>query len=240
MRPATCSTTPALILALFLAACGPAESGGGGSDGGGGPDVDGGVVDPGRDAGAPAITVCLPGCTAAADCVQGAGMLPAYDADNYACEAGVCRYTGCRSDAECPMTPGSARPPRCAMGAEGVPVCQPGCAAPSDCAQGGGTLPAYDADNYACEAGVCRYTGCLTDDECAAIPGGMPYVCRDPGTGLRVCVPSCASPADCVSGTGLPAFDADNYACEAGACRYTGCRADAECAGLGSSAYVCR
>ncbi len=232
MRPTTITALITLGLAASaLTACDPAA-----------PDMptDPAAPDMPTDPAAPDMpTVCRAGCTTAADCVQGGGTLTAYDADNYACESGVCRYTGCRSDTECLAMPGSAQ--RCVASWGGVPVCQLGCAAPVDCVQGGGALPAYDADNYACESGACRYLGCRSDDECAAIPSRMGYVCRDPGTGTTVCVPGCASPTDCVSGSGLPAYDADNYACEAGACRYTGCRDDAECAGLGGGAsYVCR
>lgn len=41
---------------------------------------------------------CFASCTAASDCSSAS---PAYDADNYACRSSVCRYTGCKSDAEC-------------------------------------------------------------------------------------------------------------------------------------------
>ncbi|MEQ8456321.1 MAG: hypothetical protein RLO52_15750 [Sandaracinaceae bacterium] len=113
--------------------------------------------------------------------------------------------------------------------------CQLGCASVADCAT---ASPAFDADNYACEGGACRYTGCVDDGECRATFMDDRYVCRDPGTGTRSCVQGCASAADC--GTGTPAFDADNYACEGGLCFYTGCRTDAECeATFMSSAYGC-
>jgi hypothetical protein len=37
-------------------------------------------------------------CTVAADC---ATTSAAYDADNYACDSGLCHYVGCKNDAEC-------------------------------------------------------------------------------------------------------------------------------------------
>lgn len=38
--------------------------------------------------------------------------------------------------------------------------------------------PAFDADNYECSGGVCRYLGCNADGECAATFSDARYVCR--------------------------------------------------------------
>ena len=105
------------------------------------------------------------------------------------------------------------------------------CDAPADCDLGAG--PAYDADNYACVSGGCVYQGCNTTSECQTLGD---YVCHDAGLGTRHCFPACAGPADCDLGAG-PAFDADNYTCDEGACLYAGCNDTSECAALGD--YVC-
>jgi hypothetical protein len=119
---------------------------------------------------------CSEVCFSPSDC---ASPSPAVDADNYACESGVCRYLGCLNDSECMATFGVA-------GGEwvcretvpgGPPTCSEVCRSPADCAS---AAPSVDADNYACEAGICRYLGCLNDAECMATfgPGGGEWLCR--------------------------------------------------------------
>ncbi len=196
--------------------------------------------DSGRDAGATPLRVCQLGCTVTSDCTTAS---PAFDADNYRCESGVCRYTGCVSDAECRSTFSSDRYV-CRDPGTGVRSCLIGCATPADCTTGS---PAFDADNYRCASGVCLYEGCNDDAECTA-SFGAGYGCRalePPATPLPIptatdnCVRLCSVVADC--STGSPAFDADNYACTSGACVYAGCRDDAECrSSLSSDSYVCR
>ena len=117
--------------------------------------------------------------------------------------------------------------------------------AAADCGSG---TPAFDTDNYSCTAGTCRYDGCNTDTECRSTFGSSAHICATaapPDTGLpiplaeRNCVLGCTGAADC--STGSAAFDADNYACISGACRYEGCNDDAECrASFMSATYVCR
>jgi hypothetical protein len=208
------------------------------------PGSDGSV--PGTDSGGgsadagPPLAFCQIGCTAAADCTSGSA---AFDADNYRCEAGVCRYTGCNSDAECEAS-FSSTAYTCATIEGGQRTCVMRCSVAADCGSSG----AFDGDNYRCDVGHCVYTGCNTDAECQASFSSIAYVCRDvlpPDTGLplptarRNCVLGCATMADC--STASAAFDADNYRCEAGACRYEGCNDDAECASsFMSSRYVCR
>jgi hypothetical protein len=120
--------------------------------------------------------------------------------------------------------------------ASSYPFCRMGCSAPADCATP--SLELYDATHYACEAGICRWTGCQDDAECQAAFSSSGYACRVV-SGLAQCVETCAGPSDC--GSGLAAFDADNYTCGGGTCTYTGCRDDAECASTFSSdRYVCR
>jgi hypothetical protein len=50
-----------------------------------------------------------------------------------------------------------------------------GCQTAADCKTDSG---AYDADNYACDSGKCRYLGCANDAECATTFGSPSYVCR--------------------------------------------------------------
>ncbi len=113
-------------------------------------------------------------------------------------------------------------------------LCRLGCATSADCTT---PSPAFDADNYRCESGSCRYTGCVDDAECAATFASADYACHDLGTGSRACLERCTTSADCGSAPG--AFDADNYRCESGACRYQGCNTDAECETTFGSAYGC-
>jgi hypothetical protein len=204
------------------------------------PGVDAGP--PAPDAAVPPIAFCRIGCAAPADCATAGVAL--YDASHYACEAGLCRWTGCRADDECRAV--FMRADYACRDVGGLAQCVQTCATATDC--GSGTA-AFDGDNYECRGGVCTYTGCRDDVECAATFSSSRYVCRRaslPDTGLpiptaeRNCVLGCASASDCAQASG--AFDADNYTCSAeGACVYAGCRDDAECcASFMADRYVCR
>jgi hypothetical protein len=171
----------------------------------------------------PLVKACYAQCTVAANCAQNVAYM---DADNYACTSNYCHYLGCNTDAEC-QTLG---PWACRDQGAGMKLCVHTCSTTADCTQ---NVAYMDADNYACEAGWCRYLGCNTDAECQTIGA---YACRDQGSGTRYCVHTCSVPADCSAGVAYS--DADNYACEAGVCRYTGCNSDNECQTIG--AYVCR
>ena len=179
------------------------------------------------------VATCKQACKAAADCVS--PQAPAWlDLDNFACKAGTCAYVGCHSTDECESTIALA----CAEVAPGLNTCQPACTATADCAPAGS--PAWaDADNYACVQGVCKYTGCNADDECKAIGN---YACRDAGGGVKTCVMKCSQAADCAVPNAPASVDADNFGCEGDVCKYTGCKADTECSGLGASgtAWVCK
>ena len=255
----------ACALLLLISGCGDSRDAADGSvpgmDGGVPPGSDGGGVDasgtdsgappdgdlPGSDAGGtdgggpgPSLALCVLGCGVDADCTTSS---PAFDADNYRCDAGACVYTGCNTDAECRTT--FSNPDYvCRDPGTGLASCLESCATSADCGSG---TPAFDADNYRCDGGVCIYTGCNTDAECeSTFIGG--YGCFDvepPATPLplptatRNCVRRCATADDCATDSG--AFGADNYRCEAAACRWEGCNDDAECrTSLSSSAYVCR
>lgn len=247
----------AVALGALALACGDSRTGGGdGSvarddagarDGstsvdGGAPGDAGAVSDAARpsDGGGPALSFCQLGCTTGADCSTPSA---AFDEDNYRCEVGVCRYTGCNDDDECRATFASERYV-CRDPGTGLRSCLLGCTSAADCSTG---TAAFDADNYRCTDGVCIYEGCNEDVECTATFGAG-YGCRDaepPSTPLplpaarRNCVRLCAAASDCATDSG--AFSADNYACRAGACVWLGCGSDVECrATLSSDAYVCR
>ena len=161
-------------------------------------------------------------CEQAADCDQG---LPAFDADNFECAAGVCVYAGCNSDAECGNL-GICRE----IGGDAFARCHPACASAADCAIDGGG-PLDDAENYQCIEGACAWTGCLDDAECVEV-NGEGHVCREfPDLygefQYRSCVATCTAPADCAE-EGAGRGEA-NYACQEGACRYLGCFGDSDC-----------
>jgi hypothetical protein len=107
------------------------------------------------------MSACVKGCSAPADCSLAS---PAYDADNWRCEGGGCRYTGCNNDAECAGSFPNMNM-ACAAIPSGIRVCLSRCTTAADCAM---SLPAYDADNYRCDNGVCAYLGCHDDAECDA------------------------------------------------------------------------
>jgi hypothetical protein len=204
------------------ATSGPGSGGSAGSSGSG--------ASSGAGGSAPQLDYCLPACASAGDCDLGAG--PAWDADNYLCDGGACKYQGCNSDSEC-MAQGNmvCRDSNDVLGLGSSLSCVFTCATAADCDYGGG--PAYDGDNYACSNGGCIYTGCNSDSECMA-QGNL--VCHDTGAGLSLCTYACTTPADCDYGGGA-AYDADNYSCLAGACEYQGCNSTSECMSLGN--HVC-
>lgn len=125
---------------------------------------------------------------------------------------------------------------------EPVPYCRSECTTAADCALVGGP-PHIDEDNYACVEGACEYLGCLREAECDAL-GASPdtFTCyREPGAAIRLCVRQCATVSDCIVEGATGAQDADNYECDDGACRYLGCRNDAECVtSLGAGAICVR
>jgi hypothetical protein len=147
---------------------------------------------------------------------------PVADEDNYVCEDGGCRPTGCNSDAECDsQIAGNV----CRLHPIfGLPNCDPGCITVVDCST---DSILYDADNYECEGGVCRHLGCNNDAECEVAFGTRPSACVDIGFGLPMCVLTCQTPADC--SLGIDYADTDNYRCEDNLCIPLGCLSDGEC-----------
>ncbi|MBZ0233386.1 MAG: hypothetical protein K8M05_13745 [Deltaproteobacteria bacterium] len=197
------------------------DGGGGGGDGGGGPDAP------------PPLPVCVPSCSTAADCGTGpAGSI--IDANNYACDGGVCRWLGCLSTAECVATYGTqAWTCEAAFGAT-VPTCWPTCTSATQCANP--NSPLLGADNYACDGGKCRWLGCNDTSECTAANMSSAWTCRKQ-SGMRNCFHTCTTPSDCA--TASAPYDADNYDCVAGTCLWTGCNTTAECMSVDPD-WVCR
>lgn len=111
---------------------------------------------------------CLRSCTTAAQCSLNT---EGFDEDNFECREGGCVYTGCASDADCAALGSDAT---CVQVA-GAPFagCLETCAEAADCDQG---TAAFDDDNYTCDDGVCMFTGCNDDQECASLGAGL--VCR--------------------------------------------------------------
>ena len=183
-------------------------------------------------------------CGVSMACGGGGGRRAGADASAPGTDASVVLPDGAVVfDASVPdsATPGTdAGPPPTPLS-----FCQLGCTAAANCTT---ASAAFDADNYRCDTGRCVYTGCNGDAECAATFSDPRYVCRavvPPSGGLPVpeaaqnCVLGCTVASDC--STPSAAFDADNYECIEGACHYTGCNADAECASTFSDVrYICR
>lgn len=115
---------------------------------------------------------CWPACSTPADCANPDSAI--LGEDNYDCTGGRCAWTGCNSTAECIEAYGTPDW-RCeARGGSTVASCWPTCTSPADCAS---AHPAFDVDNYACNDGVCEYTGCNSTKECTAID--VDYVCPE-------------------------------------------------------------
>ncbi|MEC7985447.1 MAG: hypothetical protein VX278_09800 [Myxococcota bacterium] len=165
---------------------------------------------------------CTASCTVASDC----GTSLAYmDADNHICQDNACVYMGCNDDSECADLGDYV----CA-GTGGNKACLQTCTTPTDC----GTGYLYmDEDNYLCENGACVYQGCNDDAECAEL--GY-YTCyAGEGYTVPACLESCERELDCSMGASYA--DEDNYTCQDGACLYSGCNDDSECADLGD--FIC-
>jgi hypothetical protein len=103
-------------------------------------------------------------CAAAADCaIPGSGLT---NNEHFACTAGTCTWTGCKSDGECQTALQSSnyvceKPPGATTAA-----CLPTCQTPADCAIPGTKL--NDAQHFACKANRCEWLGCTSTAECAA------------------------------------------------------------------------
>lgn len=176
---------------------------------------------------------CVEVCRVASDCAVVGSAL--YDDDNWTCDAGTCAWRGCLDDDECAVLGDYA----CREDGSGTRACVERCRTSEDCTYTG--APAYqDADNFTCAAGVCRWDGCRSDDECAGLGD---RACATPfGLAVPTCVERCRTQADCA--TGAPpggAYDVDNYVCIDRLCLWKGCLGDAECVtSFADPDYVCR
>ncbi len=125
---------------------------------------------------------CLAACATPSDCPHPSRIdSPLYGADNYECKNGVCSYVGCHSSEECQQgITGTGMTWVCSSALYGFPTCSNPCSTPSDCAYLPDN-PLFGADNYACDQGLCRRLGCLSDGECADAYAatGLTYVCAD-------------------------------------------------------------
>jgi hypothetical protein len=184
--------------------------------------------------GAGHVALCLRSCQTAADCSQDS---PTHDTDNYACTDGACEYLGCHSDAECNASMNGTTYTCKTDPALPTPYCAETCRTNTDC--GSSSSPVYDADHFACTDGECDYLGCKSDAECTSV--GPDYFCAtDPMYPVPYCLKHCQTGADCSEG--LPALDADNYACTGNStCQYVGCKTDQECKdSFNDIHYVCK
>jgi hypothetical protein len=172
------------------------------------------------DAAGSGRAICARACEAPSDCADGSAA--DMSADNYACEDGFCAYLGCLSDAEClEAYPGKNVGCAAKNGISLVPMCTFKCDTVAGCAQ---YAAAYDDDNYACASGFCVYTGCNSDEECQQSAPSANYACRQAeGSTVKVCVPTCATAADCAEA-------AEGPSCVNSACVYAGCTSDDACA----------
>jgi hypothetical protein len=204
---------------------------GGGTGGSGGSQPDGGCPPP--TSGPPN---CWPICTQAATCASPVGG--AYSADNYSCDQNVCRYLGCFTDQECQQTFGqTGKTYRCvSFPCTSLRFCQQACTQAAECASETTPGGAFGADNYACDQGICKYTGCTSTAECQVTFGTTrPYICANGMCQLR-----CNSPADCALPSG-GAYAADRYQCTGNLCVWLGCNSDSSCQQTFQSPnYACR
>lgn len=108
--------------------------------------------------------------------------------------------------------------------APAVPLCQISCSIPADCTTAG----SYPENEWQCAQGLCRYSGCSSDDSCAQVYKTSDYVCRPyPGSSMNLCQKKCSVAMDCAMDTG--AWSAENWKCQGDYCVYLGCTSDLEC-----------
>ena len=248
----------AASLSLFVAACGGGDDGGTNASnatsatltsGATTDAVDAGTTVPGGDASASAdatSATASTGPTSATVTADGSGTSAGATSDTGPPPVEVPPYChpACGDDAEC-MAAQICEDSLCVVGCRDAdscvggnvcvdhgagPHCAVACQGPADCDLGAG--PAWDADNWACESGGCRYLGCTGDADC-----GAGQACRPSsgqlevllGISADICVPTCVTPRDC--SLGIEPATADNYACVDGACDWLGCLSDTECPG---------
>jgi hypothetical protein len=119
----------------------------------------------------------------------------------------------CEDDDDCAACPSEAGY-ACRAAPDGTRVCLPLCAVDSDCPRLEGVPP------LSCRDGVCvppppppRPPACEADADCAGCPFAGGCGCRPTPDGTTVCLPLCATDADCPHPDGMPPL-----ACHDGAC----------------------
>lgn len=113
-----------------------------------------------------------------------------------------------------------------------VPLCVKDCSTAADCVEVGADY-LHREPNYSCDNGLCIYTGCVDDDNCAQVYSFPAHVCSANGD----CLPPCESADDCaITGADV---DADNWECNAGGCEYLGCLNSYECVSIFGNEYIC-
>ena len=165
---------------------------------------------------------CMKTCTTTADCKHDDS--PLTDGNNFECKNGGCLYLGCVSDQECDEVWGGAEIKyKCDKNSSYVVAqCVPVCTTDADCNfyETGSTETAYDLDNYECKSGMCRYLGCLNDDECSPTMMDDSYACQDTEfTNIKTCQIKCSSADDCAN----EVYPAETYTCESNRCILKNC-----------------
>ena len=181
------------------------------------------------DAVSDSLGFCAAKCTTVSDCTSMDAVL--MGEDNYECSNGFCKYLGCVKDEECAEEYGSAYI-RCNQDSgEFVAQCTTPCSKPADCV--GENVPLFlDEDNWECpetglSAGLCRYKGCVSHDEC-----GDRGCYEDSRLPTPHCLYGCETNQDCTNLGEL-------YICEEEHC-VDRCKTNEDCqSAFGSSKYGC-
>lgn len=135
-----------------------------------------------------------------------------------------------------------------------VGFCWKQCVTPDDCCDlftGAGYMQCRNGNTptfgFLCNAGVCEFDGCSSDDECQTVLQNPAMVCHDlDGKGL--CIEPCSVATDCGTADDVcePLVDGtlacmpppcqsdadcpnDTFDCVDGECIFTDCRDDADC-----------
>jgi hypothetical protein len=117
---------------------------------------------------------CVKSCASPNDCITPNTTL--FDADNYACTNGTCEWTGCTTDTECHEAYQNTEYTCVTIPGTTLDSCMLTCTTANDCAQ---MSPIVDQDNYQCNDGLCHWTGCNNNMECADAYQDARYVCAD-------------------------------------------------------------
>jgi hypothetical protein len=113
-----------------------------------------------------------------------------------------------------------------------VGVCAAGCSVAADCCLTGVIdCPGDYPNDWTCEAGLCRRSGCQADEQCGSI-GNFPNLQCHPIEGIGSCFEPCVDDLDCIA---VPDSSCVGVA-DDGARYCTAtlvCQVDSDCAGQG-------